>query len=143
MASPEGPPELLFIHEWWLELRDDLKLAGVLFGCATGREAYMPPEVKDTMFERATAGLVAAHDRQALPPTPQQIIYGIWFEPVCDWQPVLGPVLDDRWLVPLRDGATEPDRSGVVQIVRVARTDDDRKADPLPGQRGRCSVPRS
>jgi hypothetical protein len=43
-------------------------------------------------------------------------------------------VVNDEWLAPLRDGMATPNRAGFVQIIRVERTDDDRKADPELGQ---------
>jgi hypothetical protein len=125
----DSPPRLLFVHEWWLALRDDLKLAGALFNCFPARDPPMPSEVERTMFDRAETELLAALANGVLPRTPHQIIYGVWFEPENDWQPRLGPVLDDRWLVALRDGVATPDRVGSVQIVSVERTDDDRKSD--------------
>jgi hypothetical protein len=133
MNHQDQPPTLLFVHEWWLELRDDLKLAGALFHCLPDRASPMPSEVERTMFERAEAGLLVALARGALPKTPHQIIYGIWFEPGTGGQPVLGPVLNDEWLAPLRDGVATPDRVGSVQIVRIERTNDDRKTDPELG----------
>jgi hypothetical protein len=139
MADPDRPPRLLFVHEWWLQLRDDLKLAGALFNCVPAQDPQMPSEVELTMFDRAEAALLTAIARGALPQTTHQIIYGIWFEPEDNWQPMLGPVLNDRWLAPLRDGAGTPDRVGAVQIISVERTDDDRKSDPqlegFPGAR--------
>jgi hypothetical protein len=133
MNWPAGPPRLLFVHEWWLELRDDLNLAGALFNCFPARDPQMPPEVERTMFDRAEAELLVALMRGVLPQTPHQIIYGVWFEPEDDWQPRLGPVLDDRWLAPLRDGLATPNRNGIVQIIRIERTDDDRRSDPPLG----------
>jgi hypothetical protein len=127
---PAGPPRLLFVHEWWLELRDDLKMAGALFNCAAGCDHWLPDEVEHTMFERAEAVLLSAHARGAFPVTPQQIIYGIWFQPEHDWLPAVGPVSSDEWLAPLRDGAAAPDRTGLVHIVRVEWTDEDRRSDP-------------
>jgi hypothetical protein len=125
-----GPPRLLFVHEWWLELRDDLKMAGALFNCVAGCDHWLPDDVEHTMFERAEAVLLSAHADGAFPATPQQIIYGIWFQLEHDWLPTLGPVLSDEWLAPLRDGAAAPDRNGLVQIVRVEWTDEDRRSDP-------------
>jgi hypothetical protein len=123
-----------FVHEWWLELRDDLKLAGALFHCFPDRDPPMPDEVRLTMFDRAEMELQAALARGVFPETPHQIIYGVWFEPEYDWQPTLGPVVNDKWLAPLRDGMATPNRTGFVQIIRIERTDDDRKADPELGQ---------
>jgi hypothetical protein len=125
----DSPPRLLFVHEWWLELRDDLKLAGALFNCFPARDPPMPSEVERTMLDRAEAELLTALASGVLPRTPQQIIYGIWLEPEDDWHPRLGPVLDDRWLAPLRDGVATSDRVGSVQIICVKRTDEDRKLD--------------
>jgi hypothetical protein len=127
---------MLFVHEWWLELRDDLKLAGALFNCFPARDPQMPGEVERTMFDRAEAALLTALANGVLPRTPHQIIYGIWFEPEDNWQPRLGSVLDDRWLAPLRDGVATRDRVGSVQIISVERTDEEYP----PGEhRGRFS----
>ena len=49
MNRSDGPPRLLF-SEWWLELRDDLKLAGALFNCYPARDPQVPSEVERTMF---------------------------------------------------------------------------------------------
>jgi hypothetical protein len=126
----DSPPRLLFVHEWWLELRDDLKLAGALFNCFPARD---PPNAERGRAHDVRPGgeteLLAALANGVLPRTPHQIIYVVWFEPEDDWQPRLGPVLDDRWLAALRDGVATPDRVGSVQIVSVERTDDDRKSD--------------
>jgi hypothetical protein len=130
MADPDRPPRLLFVHEWWLQLRDDLKLAGALFNCFPTHDPQMPSKVELTMFDQAEAALLTAIARGALPQTTHQIIYGIWFEPEDDWQPMLGPVLNDPWLAPLRDGVGTPDRVGSVQIIAVKGTDDDRRSDP-------------
>ena len=134
MNRSDLPPRLLFVHEWWLELRGDLKLAGALFNCFPARDPQMPREVERTMFDRAEAELLMALTSGELPRTPHQIIYGIWFEPEDDWRPRLGPVLDDRWLAPLRDGTSTSDRAGSVQIISVERTDEDRRLDAQLGE---------
>ena len=64
----DSPPRLLFVHEWWLELRDDLKLAGALFNCFPARDPPMPSEVERTMFDRAEIELLAALANGVLPP---------------------------------------------------------------------------
>ena len=87
MNRSDGPPRLLFVHEWWLELRDDLKLAGALFNCYPARDPQVPSEVERTMFDRSEAELLMTRASGVLPRTPHQIIYGIWFEPEDDWQP--------------------------------------------------------
>jgi len=134
MPPPGHPPQLLFVHEWWRELRDDLRLAGVLFTGPPSPGQHPPPEVEQTMFDRAQAHLLATHIAAAFPTTPHQIIYGIWFERERNWVPWIGPVMNDDWLAPLRDGAAGGDSTGVVHIVRVPRTARDRAADPSPAQ---------
>lgn len=121
------PPQLLFVHEWWVELRDDLKMAGALFNCAV---EHLPDEVQRTMAREAEAALLAAHAQHRFPETPQRIIYGIWLDPDRDWRPVIGQVPRDEWLGPLRDGVTTPDGTGFVQVIRIPRTDADRARDP-------------
>lgn len=121
------PPQLLFVHEWWVELRDDLKIAGALFHCAVD---HLPDEIKRTVARDAETALLRAHARHSLPETPQWIIYGIWFDPERDWQPVIGPITKAEWLRPLRDGMITPDGTGFVQVIRISRTDADRASDP-------------
>ncbi len=91
MNRHDEPPALLFVHEWWLKACGTiLKLAGALFHCLPDLPSPMPSDVERTMFERAEAGLLAALAHGALPKTPHQIIYGIWFRPGNNGQPVLG-----------------------------------------------------
>ena len=42
MNRPDKPPRFQFLHEWWLELRDDPKSAGALFNCFPARDPQMP-----------------------------------------------------------------------------------------------------
>jgi hypothetical protein len=124
MNRPNGPPRLLFVHEWWLELRDDLKLAGALFYCFPDRDPQMPNEVRHTMFDRAEApGRPRSHSHAS---------YGGAHDArlLAARSLTLGPVLNDEWLAPLRDGFATSNDTGLVQIIRVERTGDDRKSDP-------------
>jgi hypothetical protein len=121
------PPQLLFVHEWWIELCDDLKLAGTLFDCAAGN---LPAEIKCVATTKAAAALLSAHTSGSLPPTQHGIIYGIWFDPERDWQPVIGQIDKDEWLRLVRDGGKTRERPGTLEIIRMPRTDVDRAADP-------------
>ena len=127
MKSANCPPQLLFVHEWWIELRDDLKIAGALFDCAVD---HLPGAVKRAATEKAVAALMMAHTSRSLPQTRYRIIYGIWLDPERDWQPVIGQIDRDEWLGPLRHGGKTPEQPGAVEIIRIPRTEADRAADP-------------
>ena len=124
-------PSFLFVHEWWLQVQDDdLKLAGVLINCFAEHDPAMPSDVERTMFDRAEREVLREFTQGDPPETPQQIIYGIWFEPELDWQPALGPVLRDEWLEPLRSPG-RGGRGGFTKIIRIEKTDDDRALEAL------------
>ena len=92
------PPPFLFVHEWWIQLRDDLMLAGTLFNCCPETSSAGLSHVENKKFDRAKDALLAGD----LPDTPREIIYGIWFEPQHDYRATVGPIRNNLWLTPLR-----------------------------------------
>jgi len=111
------PPPFLFVHEWWIQLRDDLMLAGTLFNCCPELS-----QVENKKFDRAKDALLAGD----LPDTPHEIIYGIWFEPQHDYRATVGPIRNNLWLTPLRFTSRRASVFGQIRILRLLKPGDPR-----------------
>ena len=130
MDHPEGPPDIVFVHEWWVEVKDDLKLAGALFVCPAGRYGGATTDVLSQVLARAETELLSAHTAHRLPQVPHGIIYGLWYDATARAAPAIGPVLADKWLSFLAHATVGTEHTGLVQLVRISRTSDDRSRDP-------------
>jgi hypothetical protein len=132
MYHREGPPDIVFVHEWWVELKDDLRLAGALFVCPAGRYGSAAADLLSQALACAETELLDAHTAHRLPQVPQGIIYGLWYDAADRAAPAIGPILADEWLSFLGHATVGSDRTGLVQVVRVSRISDDRSGDPMP-----------
>jgi hypothetical protein len=111
------PPPFLFVHEWWIQLRDDLMLAGTLFNCCPETSSAGLSQVENKKFDRAKDALLAGD----LPDTPHEIIYGIWFEPQHDYRATVGPIRNNLWLTPLRFTSRRASVFGHIRILRLLK----------------------
>jgi len=116
------PPPFLFVHEWWIQLRDDLMLAGTLFNCCPETSSAGLSHVENKKFDRAKDALLAGN----LPDTPHEIIYGIWFEPQHDYRATVGPIRNNLWLTPLRFTSRRASVLGHIRILRLLKPGDPR-----------------
>ena len=124
------------MHEWWIQLRDDLMLAGTLFNCCPETSSAGLSHVENKKFDRAKDALLAGD----LPDTPREIIYGIWFEPQHDYRATVGPIRNNLWLTPLRFTSRRASVLGHIRILRLLKPGDPRTAFDA-GQQLRLGCP--